>query len=136
MSTVNLNINLRSLIHALEPKSGIQKTLATITRKIMSITISIFKAMVGIGLYWATPTTFAIGFLVGIVADQKIAEVARKIQTIWKNQPAWVCVSLAIGCYLSLPVTIAAGSFLYGAKLGSSLTQSSLAKEEQILSSR
>ena len=90
--------------------------------RISSVAVVLFKAIAATALYWVNPSLFALSFIVGIVYDKQADEAIKKISRVWSNQP-WIGTLIAgIAGWLSLPVTLAAGSVLMGVHIGSSLS--------------
>ena len=95
---------------------------ASLFSRICSAATVAFKTLAATALYWINPSLFAIGFFAGIIYDKQAESATEKIRNIWLNQP-WVGTAfIAFACALSLPVSLAAGSLLMSAHLGSSLS--------------
>lgn len=87
------------------------------------VAIICLKLVAAIGTFFMNPTVFAIGFIVGIVFDEQFRDLIDKIVRIWTRQKIAMTLLLVVAGFLSLPVTLAVGSFLYAGYLGSSLAQ-------------
>lgn len=91
---------------------------SSILDKIWSVTKLIFIGLVGAAMFATNPTLFAIGFIAGVIWDNKVQEIVEKVIGIWKSQPWSVLILTGIASFLALQVTWAAGSVLYAANLG------------------
>jgi hypothetical protein len=105
--------------------SKISKKQPTLLEKICKVAQIVFSGLLSIFLYWVNPSLFAIGFVTGILFDDKITETMKKICAIWNAQPWSICVLLGGAALLSLPVTLATCTSLWGSYLGSTLSQES-----------
>jgi len=97
----------------------------SIWQKIWDIAQNIFNAAVGIIFYWTNPSLFAVGFIAGIIFDDHVADVIRKIKNIWNTQPLSFSFLGGFASFLSLPVTLATSSILWAANLGSMMSRKS-----------
>lgn len=96
---------------------------AVLLEKIVNVVKVIFKAAVSIFLYWTNPSLFAIGFIAGIIFDDHVEFAIQKIKNIWKSQPWSFSLLGGFASALSLPVTLATGSFLWAANWGSVMSR-------------
>ena len=83
----------------------------------------ILFGLVGIAMFATNPTLFAIGFIAGVIWDNKVQEIIEKVKSIWKSQTWGVLFLTGIASFLALQVTWAAGSVLYAANLGCMMAQ-------------
>lgn len=97
--------------------------------RIASVAVSIFKAVVATALYWINPSLFAVSFLTAVIWHKQADEAIQKIKKVWQSQPWTSAMLFGFASFLSLPVTLGAGSILMGAHLGSSLALSANLKE-------
>lgn len=106
----------------------IRSAVVWTAKKIVQIVKFVFIVTVSAALYLANPSLFALGFVVGLVIDDKVRETVAKVKTICKRHP-WVVVVVGVGSFLALPVAIAVGSFVSGAYVSSKIA--GMVKEEQ-----
>lgn len=92
-------------------------------RVIYEIAKVIFIGITSVLFYLANPSLFALGFLVGLIIDQKVRETVEKVELICRAKP-WVVILVGVGSFLALPVAVAAGSFCSGAYLSSKIASS------------
>jgi hypothetical protein len=111
-----LSVNKHSYTANLEEKPSIWQ-------KICDIATNVFKVVVGLILYWTNPSLFAMGIIVGVIFDDKVAEVIGKIKNIWKAQPLAICFFGGFASFLALPVTLATSSILWAANWGSYMSR-------------
>ncbi|MEI8124998.1 MAG: hypothetical protein WCG42_04535 [Parachlamydiaceae bacterium] len=97
--------------------------------KIKDVAHFTFKGLLNIALYWLNPSLYAIGFLGGVVFEKQANHAIDKINSVWKKQHWQTCSLLTLGCIISKPIVLAAGSILCGAQLGAHL-QNSVATAE------
>ena len=90
------------------------KKPAGLWQKISKVASIIFKAILTVFLYWINPSIFALGFVIGIVADEQSRKGIEKISKVWRSQPWSMCLIGGAAAFLSLPITTAAGTFLLG----------------------
>jgi hypothetical protein len=95
----------------------------TLIQKVAKIVLILFKTLVSLFLYWTNPSIFALGFIIGIVFDDQCKKGVEKIKNVWGSQPWSMCIIGTAATALSLPVTLGAGSFLWGAYLGASISK-------------
>lgn len=91
----------------------------------------LFKVIVGVALFVMNPSFFAVGFVVGIVMNDKVQVAVDKIKLVWNKQPWTVAIIFGLGAFLALPITLAASALLFGANLGASLTNYAQEKQDQ-----
>ncbi len=120
MQPLQLNQLFPSNIGVSIKKTKAEKT--SLISKIGHVAKNILIAGVGIALFVTNSTVFAIGFVVGIIWDKATERVVNKIKAIWNKQPWAVLIVSGIGAFLALEVAMAAGTFLYGANLGSKIS--------------
>lgn len=106
-----------------QPSSTEQSTLKTLASKVWGVVQGAFRALLGVAFCWMLPNIFAIGFVVGIIADKKIAQIAKNIGIIWKEQSIASCFAITAGCYFLLPATICFSTFLFAAEAGSDISR-------------
>lgn len=98
--------------------------------KIWDVVKDIFYGLLCVAFFLITPVTFTIGFIVGIVFDDKVQEVVDKIKSIWKNNTWEMLLVTAVASFLVLEVTVATASFLFAANLGKDIAKKAMAKEQ------
>jgi uncharacterized membrane protein len=98
--------------------SKAKATLKTTVKKILEFAANAFLVCAGLFLYWTNPALFAIGMVVGFVFDDKVKEVVEKIKCVWEARSFGMAAVAIIAGYLSLPIILAAGSFLTGSYIG------------------
>lgn len=103
----------------LNPKTLINEKTLEKVRLIAKFTLDL---LVGVTLFWTNPSLFAIGYLNGIILDVQIEKSLIKIHNILKTQTSGALGLIGLASILSLPVTLAAGSILWSASLGSSMS--------------
>lgn len=91
----------------------------------------VFVALVGVGLFITNPSFFAVGFIAGIIISDKVKMAVVRVKLVWKKQPWTVSIIVALGAFLALPITMAASALMYGANLGSRLTEYAEEKDNQ-----
>lgn len=91
-----------------------------VTKLVFEVAKCTFIAIASIVFYLANPSLFAVGFLVGLVIDEKVRETVDKVEKICFAKP-WVIPLVGVGAFLALPVAIAVGSFASGAYLSSKI---------------
>lgn len=101
------------------PASKWQKIAATIG----DIAKKTLFGLLGTAFFLTNPSIFAIGFIVGIVWEDKVKEAVDKVILIWKKQTWGMVLITGVASFLSLQVTWAAASFLYATNLGSLLSR-------------
>ncbi|MEI8365622.1 MAG: hypothetical protein WCF65_04305 [Parachlamydiaceae bacterium] len=124
ISTENLTVAPQIDVVPTE-QNGKIASKSTLLAKIWSVAKKAIKILVNIALYYLNPSMYAVGFIIGVIWDKKTEETLQKIQLIWKNQTQTAHVLLTLGAILSMHISLAAGSILCGAELGSSLSLSS-----------
>jgi len=102
-----------------------------ILQKVWQAAQIIFKVALAAFLYWSTPTLFAIGIVVGVVAPDHMKAAIQKIKNIMSNQPFIICAIVGFGCFLSLPVTLATGAVIFAGHIGSNLSTAADEKLER-----
>ena len=112
--------NLRSILG--NPVQFVNQYCPNLLQKIKEVAKFIFMTSLSLFLYWTNPSLFAMGFITGIIYDDQVREMIKKIQIIWMTQ-TWKSCIFVVASFLSLPVTLAAGSFIWGAHLGKKLAQ-------------
>lgn len=99
-----------------------QSTGSLLLEKIGRVTKYIFHSLACVALFWMNPSLFAIGFLAGVVLDAQAKAALQKIGKVWDSQPWSSAFLICIGSLISLPITLAAGSIIASANLGSSMS--------------
>lgn len=95
--------------------------ISEILSKVWEAIKIIFYILAGVTLFIANDALFAIGFVLGVIFDAKVSEIAEKVMRIY-NESRWqVLAIIGTGAVLSLPVTAATLAIGYGAHLGYSL---------------
>lgn len=94
---------------------------SSLLSRIGRIAKAVFKTVVAVALYWINPSLFAVSFLASVVWHKQADEAIEKIKKVWQSQPWTSALLFSFASFLSLPVTLGAGSLLMGAHLGSSL---------------
>lgn len=92
-------------------------------KKIWEVAKLVFFTSIGLFLYWTNPTLFAMGFITGIIYDENVRNAIKKIKMIWVTQTWKSCLIGGVASFLSLPVTLATSSFIWGAQLGYRMSQ-------------
>ena len=87
--------------------------------KVKEVARSVLNATISAFFYWVNPSLFAIGFITGIIIDDKVRYAIQKIKSVWKNQTLKGCLIGTFACGLSLPVTLATATLLWSADFGS-----------------
>lgn len=113
---------------AVEAKKSLLKRIA---EKVWTTIKWVFKIAVGVGLFIFNSSFFAVGFIVGLVFNKQINPAIDKITLVWKRQSLAVGILVGIGAFLALPVTLAASATLYGAVIGSKLSNDAQKKEKR-----
>lgn len=91
-------------------------------QKVWNVAVLVFKGALSLFFYWTNPSLFAIGFITGIVLDDKVRFAIRKIKDVWKTQPWGMTIIGGVASFFSLPVSIAAGSIFWAANIGSKMS--------------
>lgn len=95
---------------------------SSIAQTIWDVVKNIFKAAIGVALYWTSPALFTVGFVVGIIADEKITKGIQKIDTVWKAQKTPMRVLIGTACAFSVPVVGVVAAFLFAADIGANIS--------------
>lgn len=91
-------------------------------QQVWSAAKEVFKVLGSIFLYWLNPTLFAAGYIVGIIKNQDVSQSLQQIQDIFELHSWDLIAVIGLGAFMSLPVTLGAGSLLVGAHWGSGLS--------------
>lgn len=110
------------------PAVPAQEKPKSLLQKIWNVVKIILKAIAATALFIVTPAVFAIGFIIGLVWDKKVQETVDKIILVWKKQTWIASIIVGAAAFLALPITLAAASFLAGAKLASQMSLSAQEK--------
>lgn len=90
-------------------------------KNIWNIATKVLDFMAGVFFYWANSSIFAFSFMIGIIRNEDVDLTIKKIQIVWEAQKLHSCFLGVVGSFFALPVTLAVGSIIYAANLGSSV---------------
>ncbi len=82
-------------------------------------------------MFLLSSTVFAVGFLTGIIADEKLIHIIGKMQLVWKKQSPGIKCMLLLGAFLSIPVPPYAACFLTGGSIGANMMQDAIKNQTQ-----
>jgi len=98
-----------------------KEKVAKVARRVLEVVSLILIAIAAVFLYFANPSLFAMGFIVGIVMDDKVRETVAKAQRICIAKP-WLVLLVVAGSFLAAPVAFASSSFICGAYTSSKIS--------------
>lgn len=110
-------------VSKIQPVTHTELKQNSICQKIWNIAKNIFKVALSIFLYCTNPTLCAVGFITGIIYDEQVRNAIKKIKGVWTTQPLSIAIIGGVASFLSLPVTLAASSFLWAAHIGSAMSR-------------
>lgn len=113
-------IKTDSLITA--PSGPFIDKIKQVVEKVKHVALIILNVGFSALLYWVNPSLFAIGFIAGIIIDDHVRSAIQKIKDVWVNQKITGMIFSGFACALSMPVSLAAASLLWSARLGSIIT--------------
>jgi len=106
-----------------QSKSEHQAKWKVVLNKVWRVTRIILAGLAGAAMFATNPTVFTLGFISGVIWDNKVQEIIDKVKSIWKSQTWGVLLLTGIASFLALQVTWAAGSVLFAANLGCIMAQ-------------
>lgn len=93
-----------------------------VAQKIWMVASAIFKTCLGIFLYRLNPVLFAIGFITGIIADEKVKGSIKKITDLWQEQSRPIKAFTIFATFLSMPVTLGTATLIFSSYYGSKIS--------------
>ena len=96
--------------------------IKNITSKVWDVVKVIFSTAMSVSLFLINPSLFTVGFIIGVVWNEQTRHAIDKIQLVWKTQPWGMSIIAGVASFISLPVSLAATSFLWAANWGSILS--------------
>lgn len=104
-------------VEAGDEESWFQKALQVVW-KVVKISLQV---IVGLGLFVSNSSFFTVGFVAGLIFSDKVKLMVEQIKKLWYIP--WVAIPvIAVGGFLSLPITLAASALLYGAYIGAKIS--------------
>lgn len=94
-----------------------------ILSKICEIAKEVLLGIGGACLFLLNPTLFGIGFIAGIIWDDKTREILNKVKDVWKKRPIEMSIASGLGILLCPQVALAAGSLFYAGYLGARIAE-------------
>lgn len=116
----NINLNIPSWFRS-EPNSRPNAAAGTQERSLLSrisdAVTTALKCLALVFFLWANTKIAFAGFLFGILEREKVEQYVNRINEVWEQSKGLSAAAIVIITYMSLPMTIAAGSFLSWAQL-------------------
>lgn len=69
-------------------------------------------------LFFISPTLFAVGTLLGVCDNTRVASLVDRIEKTWERQPWQMKALLVVGALTALPVAVSGLALFEGARFG------------------
>lgn len=103
--------------HALTPERGglFSAERVAIARKVAKIAAVV---IISVGLAYASPTLFAMGFFLGVVARPQVDQALDKLVNVYRYNAVPVLVTIAAGAFMCAAATLTIGAAVMGSYVG------------------